>query len=56
MDNRAYEANKDDKTEKKMAAKMEEDLWELPDLKSDEKSWKGKFTSPAEHRHKMRPR
>ena len=41
MDNPAYENNNGDKMEKKVAQKAEDDLWELPELKTDEKSWKG---------------
>ena len=44
MENPGYDNNNGDVTEMKdfkETKKDEEDLWELPELKTDEKSWKG---------------
>ena len=44
MENPGYENNNGDVPEMKdfkQTKKDEEDLWELPELKTDEKSWKG---------------
>ena len=43
MNNPAYNNNNAEDSEFQMKSKKsEDDLWELPELKSDEKSWSGK--------------